>query len=445
MTREQPIKPHDHPVGDEAPPSREPATVRHANETPRLEVISSFDRLLSLRNDWELLVGEHGSVVESTWDFVTVWWRHFGEGRKSHSLHLVVCWVDAALVGIFPTYLFRGRVFGLVPLAEIRTIGDDIFSVSCHPKWRNRAWTLFLQHLGAVKGEWDVLRLRNVDFPIAVLSAYPADPPSNDPAWTTRSAEPKPILHLPTSMAAYLKSRNSHFKSNLKRRHAKLSRIRTMGYEQINSADNFDRDYGDFLHLHIGRRLDFGDKSLFSKPDFARYYQELTEVFLRKGLASLYFLKTDGRRCAVVLAFRKGSTLTTVLTGLKTDPEEHQCGPGILLDTFVIEQSINEGLTDIDYGRGVYPYKYELGGLDQQATDLHASRRGLACLKSALYRGAEFLQNLTGLMVIEYRMLLAIIRARGLLAPELRAHVRTRSAKALARFRRSGTTSTEGL
>src|SRR5215210_8753673 len=96
-----------------------------------LEPIASFD---GLSEEWTSLAEATGSVF-STWEWNSLWWKHFGRGRE---LMAIACRDgDGVLVAILPLYRARER-----PLRVIRFLGHgqgDHLGPICAPDDRDRA------------------------------------------------------------------------------------------------------------------------------------------------------------------------------------------------------------------------------------------------------------------------------------------------------------------
>ena len=71
--------------------------------TLEAEVVEDIE---SVREDWQRLALASGNVF-ATWEWTTLWWRHFGKGRRRF---VVACrTADGTLVAIVPLYLWRER------------------------------------------------------------------------------------------------------------------------------------------------------------------------------------------------------------------------------------------------------------------------------------------------------------------------------------------------
>ncbi len=86
------------------------------------EVISEPGRFLALRGEWEDLLCRSDSVtIFQTWEWLTSWWRVFGEGKR---LWLItVRDRQGVLVGAAPLFRRSGRYYRF-PVREVAFLGD---------------------------------------------------------------------------------------------------------------------------------------------------------------------------------------------------------------------------------------------------------------------------------------------------------------------------------
>src|SRR5260221_11509290 len=66
----------------------------------KLETVQSVEKFMSLRDEWNELVGRSATgFITQTWEWLFTWWEVFGEGR---ALHIVLARDGERLVGIPP-------------------------------------------------------------------------------------------------------------------------------------------------------------------------------------------------------------------------------------------------------------------------------------------------------------------------------------------------------
>ena len=88
-----------------------------------LRVYRNLEELGGLRTAWdELLRAYPLSSTFSTWEWLSCWWRSFGQGREMLALALLDA--DSRLVGLAPFSISKERFAGGVPLRVLRLLGD---------------------------------------------------------------------------------------------------------------------------------------------------------------------------------------------------------------------------------------------------------------------------------------------------------------------------------
>lgn len=111
-----------------------------------------------------------------------------------------------------------------------------------------------------------------------------------------------------------------------------------------------------------------GDKADFLTEQMAAFFHTLVGRLAPERLLRLYFLLVDGKRVAAVLTLLQDGTVLAYNSGY--DPAYRDLSVGIASKIFLIRDSIERGLSALNFLRGDEEYKFQLGG---QAT-------GVKCL-----------------------------------------------------------------
>jgi CelD/BcsL family acetyltransferase involved in cellulose biosynthesis len=304
-----------------------------------LEVVGE---LAPLRPLWTKLA-ERSRSLFSTWEWASVWWRHYGRDRP---LRLVVVRRGAEPVGVLPLYRWRGaplevlRLIGHGPADELGPIGDPDDGVLLA-----RALRRCLPRLGA-----DLLLAeqlpRQQDWG-ALLGAC------------RLASEPSPLVRFgPGGWEAFLHRRSANFREQVRRRARKLAREHRVVYRLSDGSRNLDRDLDTLFRLH-GARWSGAATNFLADEAFHRAF---AHTAAEQGWLRLWFLTVDGQDVAALSGFRFAGTESYYQAG--RDPAWNHHRVGFVLLAHAIRQAAQDGVREYRLLRGGEDYKLRFATAD---------------------------------------------------------------------------------
>jgi CelD/BcsL family acetyltransferase involved in cellulose biosynthesis len=325
-------------------PRSVPAAVGTRPLAVRFELV---DRLESLREEWGKLA-EQGRNIFATWEFATIWWEHFGAGRR---LVTVGCRDSGGeLFAILPLYFWRLR-----PLRVLRFVGNgagDILGPVCRPERLDDAARALRRLLEVAPWDWDVFVGENL--------RGEQDWPRQLGGHLIRR-EGNPVLRAPDGFEGFLAQRTPNFRSAVRRGERRLARRYHVRY-RLSDSTTLDADLSALFRLHEVR---FGEQSAFggSRTAFHRAFARRAE---ERGWLRLWILELDERPVAAQYGFRFGGVESFYQSG--RDPELRRESLGMVLLSHAIRSAADDGIGEFALLRGHEPYKYRFatddGGLD---------------------------------------------------------------------------------
>ena len=336
-----------------------------AATTPRLEQIVSF---AEVERDWSNLA-EAGGDIFSTWEWASIWWRHFGAGGE---LDLTACRnAHGDLLAILP--LFRKRIG---PLRVTRLVGYPIGSRAhpvCGPSNRTSA------ALGLVAA----LERQKTD--LFIGEGFP-----EDEGWaerlpgTTVASVPSPTLMLTPfeTWDDYLETRSSNFRQDIRRKERKLLRDNDVVYRLATDRGRLESDVDAFLSLHADR---WATGSSLLETSRIAFHREFARVAFDRGWLRLWFLELAGEPAAAWYGFRFGGVETYYQAGRA--PAHADGSLGVVLLAHTIREALGDGVAEYRFGPGGSSYKYRFTDTDPglRTVLIPTSRRGrLAVSASSL-------------------------------------------------------------
>ena len=160
-----------------------------------------------------------------------------------------------------------------------------------------------------------------------------------------------PYIELPPTRQDYLRSLTrktrrtfKYFTNVFKKQCAKI--------EVVSSNNITPEDIDDYIRLHIAR---WGDKSESICGKSARYHREMSIVMGSKGGFSLFFVKLNNKRVAVVSCFDNDGRREAYIPG--RDPNYERLSAGSILLLHTIYDAIDKGLKRYELGPLGFTYK----------------------------------------------------------------------------------------
>jgi len=297
------------------------------------------------REAWCAL-SEHTGNVFSSWEWASIWWRHFGAGR---ALRLAALREGSRCVAILPLYLERRRGVRLIRFLG-HGVGDELQPV-CGPD----SFDVAGRALAAIAGTGDVLLAERLP---------------GGRAWDRLlrgrllKQESSPVIDLVETgeWDDYLAGRSSNFRQQVRRRG---KRLRNLGvtFRLTTDADRLERDFSVLIALNRAR---WGrDARAFEGPREA-FHREFAAQALTRGWLRLWLAEAEGTPVAAWYGFRFAGVESYYQSGRDPSWDRFAVGAGIL------EHSIREALAD-----GMREYRLLRGNEDYKAR--YATRGGLVC------------------------------------------------------------------
>lgn len=307
-------------------------------------------------------------------EWARTWWQHFGSGREPVTLEQVDAKgrVEALLVGC---------ISGPSPMRTLRLVGHgpaDELGAAVDPARRAEIAAVF----GRALHEID-------DCHIFIGEQLPGDvdwPSAAEARVIDRIASP--VIELPGHWDAYLATRSSHFRSQLRRIRRGLADAGAT-VRCTHDTDRLEDDLDTFFALHRHRH---GAHTAFSSTVGEAFHRDFARSAFRRGWLSLWLLETDGRAVAGIYALRFGDVVS-MYQSAALDGGPRSAGTALL--AHVVQEAADAGTREYRFLRGGEDYKFRWatrdGGLQTVAAGLSSGGRVVASLASgglSLRRGA---------------------------------------------------------
>ncbi|HEX8742084.1 MAG TPA: GNAT family N-acetyltransferase [Thermoleophilaceae bacterium] len=327
----------------------------------------------AVREDWSRLAEEAGNPF-STWEWASIWWRHFGAGR---ALAVERCRVDGRAVAILPLYEWRSR-----PLRALRFVGHgvaDQLGPVCAADDRPHAASALREAFAESRAQLLV-----------------ADRLAGEQGWPPllggrlMRTEASPVLEAGgADFAGWLASRSKNFRDQAKRRERKLRREHErVEFRLTEDPGRLEGDFETLVRLHDAH---WGERSRAFGPERRAFHRDFAHAALERGWLRLWTLEVDSRPAAAWLGYRFGGIEWYYQAG--RDPALERENVGFVLLVHTIRTALDDGMREYRLLLGGESYKDRFANADHglETVALGRGARGRAAIAAvaAADRGPE--------------------------------------------------------
>ena len=317
---------------------------------------------------WRALAERRGNGF-LTPEWYRCWLRHYG----SEVIPFVPALHDA-----------EGRLVGVLPLAMQRSgrpracriaganLGDHFHPLS-EPADESAVGAAIGEQLADRAESWSVLGLDRVEVRSGWVDAL-SDRVGGRVKTLARPASVLPYIDLAqhSDWDAYLGSRSSNLRSQLRKFPRRAARQHSLMIRQTASPDQLEADMTTFFRLHDLRMAEHGGSTL-STPRAQAFHRDFARAALERGWLRLWTLELDGQPAASWYGWRVGDRYAFYNQGL--DPEWARISPGTVLLAKVLETALEEGASEFDFLLGDETFKFRFADQTREVRDVTIARR----------------------------------------------------------------------
>ena len=348
----------------------------HTMSETRPRIISDFAEFTSLEGTWNRLLQESDgeSSIYLTHEWLTTWWRHFGEGRQ---LNIVLIEDGARVIGAVPLMRTRYRL-GFLRLDALETIG----AVNCNRLGlvsgghRREVAAALLRYLGRELATGRLsARFKLVPDDCKLLAEMRRIAPSLAEGLTLeeRIGTVAPFIRLPSTWEQYWASLSGNARHQLSRRVRALERDHSVEY-RVCSGDDLDERLDALIRLHQARWRAAGVSGVFSDPRMKSFYRDVARRFLERNWLHFSYLTVDGEMVAGEFSYIFNGTFYGVTSA--RDLRYAGSSVGHIHHMLFLKDAIARGLSECDMQKGDEPYKYRWARAARRYMDVMAVRQG---------------------------------------------------------------------
>jgi len=390
---------------------------------PSVEVIRDLKELEQLRPEWDSLAARVPSTVYQSFDWLYLWWKHFGSDAN-RTLHVVLVRAGGGIVGIIPLMLESKKLFGVKVSSSLRFLGcgvrnsskrglfdnyspSDFLDAIIDPAYAPQTIRAFLTYLTENKDSWDELSLENISDDSIFRKELLALLEQNKMHYTASKADICPRLNAPVSMKEYLASLSSGVRRRFSQARKLESESGNASIETIGSAQDLDAYLDELIALHQSRWNTLGYVGAFSDSRFVGLQKDILHAFYAHDWIWFKRVRMNGATVATRLGFKYNEKLYDYLSRFSDQMLSSKIRPGLALLLSMIEDASEWRYQTIEFLRGAEPYKFELTSVYSSLWHIHIAipQKGNS-LKRFFARRLKFYES------IRYRFLLEFLTLR---------------------------------
>lgn len=344
----------------------------------RVREVNGFEGLM---DEWNSLLKRSllGSSVFLTWEWLSTWWKHFGEGRK---LLLLLVEDDDEVLAIAPLMLSRYKLpgFGAIKKVEFLSSRHSDYSNFVVLKREAECLRAMVDHLTGTVAGWDWIELKEIPETTenaGYLEQMFSDVPSNLKL-NKRVCNVCPYISLPGSLDLLMERLSTRMRKNLNRCLRRIRGEHRVEFKRFDEAGfSVKEAMKTFLELHEKRWTSQGLPGSFRSKEaaFLDFHMDIAGRFADRGWLGLYFLMADDKPVATQYAFEFDWKMYDYLGGF--DPQYSAYSVGNLFTMHLLEKCIQKGFTEYDMMRGDEAYKLAWNATCRNNLEVRLVRGGL--------------------------------------------------------------------
>lgn len=334
----------------------------------------------------------HSAFLSYEW--LSAWWRHFGQGRALE----VLCaqHPNGSLAAIAPLCATPRRLFGKSVYREWCLLGAESVACSDHlgflqePGVNPQIFDYMLDQVARRMQPGDTLHFTDLDNSAGLVDAALAWAASAGLQADRLPGQACPAVRLPADWNGYLADLSSNFRAQIRQSLRRITGDSSLEVIRIGDPGQARVAVEDLIRLNTSRLTEKGIRSTLTNPRMQEFLRDVVPETVRAGGAWLDAIRCRERLVAVSFHLLDKRSVSYYQGGF--DPAYAAYRPMTTLFARVIERAIAEGYRHFDFLRGEELYKYRWGAEAVYSADIFMRRP--SAYASMLQAGVRYYQRL---------------------------------------------------
>lgn len=343
----------------------------------RVKEVNDFQ---SVKDNWNSLLNKSiDNNVFLTWEWLSTWWEHLGEGRK---LLILLVEDEKKVVAIAPLMFSEYELPVLGRIKKIEFVGapqsdyHNFILIEENVECLRRVLT----YLGNNFADLNWIELKEIpetSISVDFLRRLSFDI-SCELEMKERVCNICPYISLPNSIDLLMRELSKNLRQNLNKYMRKIEEKYKVQFKRHDELGySTDEAMKVFIMLHQKRWQSEGMPGAFGDKGnkFRDFHMDVAKRFAEKGWLGLYFLTANDEPISVQYTFQYGQRMYYYLAGLDTEYSGYSVGN--LIIKFLLEECIKMGFEEYDLMRGDEPYKTRWTSKCRRNLEMRFIRKGL--------------------------------------------------------------------
>jgi CelD/BcsL family acetyltransferase involved in cellulose biosynthesis len=323
------------------------------------EVIRTDAELAMLETEWNQLFERVAcSNVFLSFQWMSQWWRHFGEGNR---LFVVVVRDETMrLLGLAPLYISRSlgplRIHRLGFLTD-HMVGSDYLDVLVDQDTAPTVLRFLCACILSHRQEWDYIDLADNLPGSNAANGLRLEFERCGLITNVGSSSTCPYLPLPESLEEHWANLGSKTRKHLRYYLRALQRLGPVEFVTVRNNADIGKAFDDLVRLHGARSSERGIVSTFLSPRVNSFHRAALKSLTEAGKAQIHQLRLRGECIAALYTFSAGARVLFYQSGMH--PDFGRFSVGSMLIKYAIDDAVTHRFKEFDFLRGEEPYKYQ--------------------------------------------------------------------------------------
>ena len=369
-----------------------------------IEIIKTYEGFLKLSPYWNsVLAKSEDNNLFLTFEWLSCWWEIFGGGRN---IFVLVAREDSEVIGLAPLMITR-RGLPFLKAESIEFIGAAIsdYQGFIITKNKKKVVEAFFSTILKYSKLWSYFYIKSITENSKSLSIIREILPEKPFVYKIRDSNKAYFLPLKSKWEEQHKMLKRNIKSDIKKRINRLNREGELKYFVISENDDLRRYLPIMFEQHKKRWMEKeGKKSKFYEDGYKKFFHNIAQIGLEKGVLNLTCLKLN----ETVIAFHFGFCYNKVFYYyIPTFNSEFKVfSPGKVLIYYMLRDQTQRNIKEFDFLFGKEVYKSGWTEEYRKIFSVYAARDTL-CGRAIFYWITVVRARIKNLVPKKYRLILS--------------------------------------
>jgi CelD/BcsL family acetyltransferase involved in cellulose biosynthesis len=333
----------------------------------------TYEQFLNYKTEWEeALQRSVDNHIFLTWEWLSTWWKHFGDDRI---FSLITVSDDEKLIAAAPLMNSKYKLAGL-KLTKMEFIGTPAadYQTFLLADKKAECAKLMLDYAKSKVSSWDCMEFEDIPEDSETIKIL-SNCSTKKLRFDERNLNICPYIILPTRFEDYFQGLGSNWRRNMRRWEKRLKNEFKVNFYIHKDLGTLEKAMKKFFYLHQVKWQSEKRSGAFADPKFRDFHLNVAKLFAERGWLNLCFLTLNDEPVSAIYAFKYGNKMFNYLTGF--DPAFSDYRVGHLLFMYSIKDSIENGLREFDFMRGDESYKQQWNTLIRNNLEVRAIKKRL--------------------------------------------------------------------